>query len=113
MRRFLVLALFLLATVMGCDGFTTFNGKVTDPAGKPLADADVKLIYKPDDPTYRRINSTKTDANGLFSVQIVHSPSKNHPIRLEVSKEGFQDHAANLTSMGTYAKGIVLQPAKK
>ena len=113
MRCFLILALILVSTAVGCDGYTSVKGRVVDPTGKPILAADVKLIYKPDDPTYRRANTAKTDKEGQFAVGIVHSPSKKHPIRLEVDKEGFTEHAESLTSMASYQKEIVLQPAKK
>lgn len=113
MRCFLIPALLLVATAVGCDGFTSVRGRVTDPTGKPILEADVKLTYKPDDPRYRRTSHTKTEKEGRFAVGIVHSPSKKHPIRLEVSKEGFAEHAENLASMASYQKEIVLQPLQK
>jgi hypothetical protein len=113
MRYFLILALLLVVTAVGCDGYTSVRGRVTDPTGEPILEADVKLIYKPDDPRYRRTSNTKTEKEGRFAVGIVHSPSKKHPIRLEVSKEGFAEHTENLASMANYEKEIVLRPLKE
>ncbi len=113
MRGLLILALILVSTAVGCDGYTLVKGRVVDPTEKPIFAAEVKLIYKPDDARYRHANIAKTDKEGRFVVGSVHSPSKKLPIRLEVNKEGFTEPTESLASMASYQKEIVLQPAKK
>jgi hypothetical protein len=113
MRYFLMLALLLMATAGGCDGYTTVRGRVVDPTGEPILEAEVKLIYKPDDPRYTRTSTAKTEKEGRYAVGIVHSPSKSLPIRLEVNKKGLTKYAENLTSMASYEKEIVLRPSKE
>lgn len=112
MRCYLILLLLLVATGVACDGHTTVSGRVIDPGGVPILGADIKPIYKPDDPRYRRASTTITEKDGRFAVGLVHSPSNKLPIRLEANKEGFTEYAENLPSMIGYEKEILLRPLK-
>jgi hypothetical protein len=60
MRPYVILALVLGVTGIACDGSTSVGGRVLDPTGKPILDADVKLICQPNDSRYRRTSTAKT-----------------------------------------------------
>jgi hypothetical protein len=110
MRCHILFTLLLVPTGLACDVVTTVTGRVVDPLGQPILEADIKLIYEPGKPLYRRITTTKTKQDGRFEVSIVHGPSKKIHIRLEVNKNGFVEQAEDLASMEVHQKEIVLEP---
>jgi hypothetical protein len=110
MRSFLGLGVLVVLGVAGCDGHTSVSGRITDPKGKPLPEAAVKLIQQTGHP---RSSTTTSDEEGRFSVGVTHAPTKSMPFVLEVTKEGFEKHAERLLGTAHHEREITLQPASK
>lgn len=107
--RKLSLVTFLFIAVIGCDGVTSVRGRVLDPKGKPVAGAAVALIKLP---RGGRSSTATTDAEGKFSVSMVHAPQKVR-LSLEVTRQEFQSYAEEIEGLNNYERQITLKPAEK
>lgn len=80
-----VLSLYALVGLSGCDGHTTVSGTIVDSSGKPINAAEVSLML--DDEVIGDPDTTN-EAGGFF-VGGVHSPGHS-PLSLVIDADGYQ-----------------------
>lgn len=101
-RDNLALVLLIFAVVnIACDGFSTVHGHVSDPIGRPVAGAVVKLEEVGYEQKYGC--KTETDREGAFECGLVHAPL-SIPLRLSVAQTGFKIYQTEFTSDDAHKK---------
>ena len=100
---------FPLITLLGCEGITKLEGKITDPQNVPLQNADVKLELV--GAVYPVLSESTSDEQGKYEVMLTHAPSDDLNLKLKVSKAGYQTHTQSIKSGTSNRKlNLILKP---
>jgi hypothetical protein len=104
LHMYRVLAPLLLVAVLGCDGHTTFSGRIVDVDGKPIPGAKVTVTQD----GHRVGIEQESDADGAFYVGGTHAPSHD-PLDFQVHKNGYVDDSRRVPPESTGNMRIVLE----
>ena len=102
----------MLLVVLGCENSVSVAGVVVDVAGKPIKDADVKLVRGTEQEVMCHVRSVE---DGQFWAGRSYSPASRDPqLKLVVEARGFETYSEPLDAeRGVYIDHrIVLRKAK-
>lgn len=99
LRRHITRLLIVLpiAVFIGCDGYVSVNGTVTDPTGRPVDEALVVLKPAPGYESVGKSTETTTGSTGEFHVSMSYKPVQAE-FTLQITKDGYAPHEKTITA---------------
>jgi Carboxypeptidase regulatory-like domain len=103
-----IFGLLILFFSVGCDGFTSVDGRVLDRAGNPVSGAAVELTPMGNDKQLW-ITKSESDEQGAFAIGMTNAPGHEIKMTLRIKKIGYATRTMRIRGNVRHSMEIVLE----